>query len=157
MAWNAWTDSTRGSSPRWSNAGEEGQWGWGSSKGKGGSWTTHGQASSSPRDKLWDAACAKGTIGGTLGGKALPIEERCLLIKDLVVGWANHYDIVDLKFSIIRMLSWPVESVDSSMYLLTELPRKTKICVLGECRADVVVKLTEQVTSRPRESIEEVG
>ena len=79
------------------------------------------------------------------------------MIKDLVVGWASHYDIVDFKFSIIRMLSWGIEAVDGSLFLLTAVPRKTKICVLGECRAEVVVKLTEQVTSRPREIIEEVG
>ena len=156
-SWGSWDDSGWGregsEEQKWTSQGHGGApWpGYahdasGAALGKG--WGKQGRGQRS----AWETATYLG--GKSRGDHALPLEERCAVLRELVVRWSQgRWDDIGegapvVKLSTVTPLSWPAEVVDAALYLLCGVPRRTALRSLGGEEEAVIANLLDAFITR---------
>ena len=161
-SWGKWDDSGWGGEgsgeQKWTSPGHGGAaWPGYAQDNSGAAWGTGWGKQGRGQRSGWDSATYLG--GKSKGDHALPLEERCAVLRELVMRWSQGRDdeagAPVVKLSTVTPLSWPAEVVDAALYLLCGVPRRTALRSLGGGEEAVVANLLDAFLTRSNDEYKE--
>ena len=135
MAWHWQEQSWRGREGNWWNAGRN------ASPAKTQRGSTHDKGPWGERYTYFN--------GPQRQAHTVPIEDRIHVIRGAVEqSQATDHGADPLKLPLFKTLSWPADVVDSVIFLITGLARRTPLRSLGDTQEEVAATMAEAFRSR---------